>query len=58
MPVAAAANGPVASGSPVNNPGATSGALRTATESSANERPAKSGSPEIQETSIVIGTVP
>ncbi len=50
-------NGPVASGMPKKNPGATSGAARAATELLPNETPRKSGSPKAQEASIVIGAV-
>src|SRR5262249_1158979 len=50
--------GPVASGRPKKNPGASSGAARLAVELLPDETPSTSGSPNSQETSMVIGTVP
>src|SRR5690348_8679594 len=55
--VVGAVNGPVASGMPKKNPGATSGAANAAAELLPNETPRKSGSPKAQETSMVIGAV-
>src|SRR6516164_2828597 len=50
-------NGPVASGMPKKNPGATCGAASAATELLPNETPRKSGSPKAQEASMTIGAV-
>src|SRR5262249_41455418 len=58
FPRPAGPNGPVPSGRPKKNPGASSGAARLAVEVLPDETPSTSGSPKSQETSMVIGTVP
>src|SRR5690242_16354080 len=58
VPVVPVVNGPVASGRAKKRPGATSGAAKATTELLPNDMPRKSGSPNAQDTSIVIGTVP
>ena len=53
-----APNGPVGSGSPKKNPGATSGAYSRLTAALPNDGPPKSGSPNSNWVSISIGTLP
>ena len=53
-----APNGPVGSGRPKKNPGATSGAVIRVTAALPNDGPIASGSPKLAEVSITIGTLP